>query len=51
MVVTSPCVKLCKLDDNSMCIGCNRSIGEIREWSIASEQRRRDILKELKERK
>jgi predicted Fe-S protein YdhL (DUF1289 family) len=27
----SPCVGVCKLDDNNICVGCNRSIEEIKE--------------------
>lgn len=27
----SPCIKVCKLNDDNVCIGCNRTIEEIRE--------------------
>jgi predicted Fe-S protein YdhL (DUF1289 family) len=27
----SPCVGLCKLDENKVCIGCNRTIEEIKK--------------------
>jgi len=27
--VKSPCINVCELDDNNVCIGCNRSIEEI----------------------
>jgi predicted Fe-S protein YdhL (DUF1289 family) len=45
--VPSPCVDICRLDDQGLCIGCRRTIEEIAEWSRASEARRREILREL----
>jgi predicted Fe-S protein YdhL (DUF1289 family) len=46
--VPSPCVDICRLDAQGMCIGCGRTIGEISEWSRATDARRREILNELK---
>jgi len=46
----SPCVDICRLDERGLCIGCRRTIGEITEWSRASDARRREILNELKRR-
>jgi hypothetical protein len=45
--VPSPCVDICRLDSQGLCIGCRRTIGEISEWSRASEMRRREILRAL----
>ncbi len=42
--VPSPCIDICRLDGRGLCIGCRRTIGEITEWSRASEARRREIL-------
>ena len=42
--VVSPCVGICQLDPRSICFGCGRLIGEIAEWSGASEARRREIV-------
>ena len=42
--VESPCIRLCTLDDNDICVGCYRSIDEICAWGGASENERRDIL-------
>ena len=44
--VASPCVNVCKLDERSVCLGCGRLIGEIAEWSRASESRRREIVEQ-----
>jgi hypothetical protein len=45
--VPSPCVDICRLDAQGLCIGCRRSIGEISEWSRAGEARRREIVRGL----
>ncbi|MCD2163541.1 DUF1289 domain-containing protein [Comamonas koreensis] len=43
-VVPSPCVSLCKMNaDRSHCIGCYRSIDEIRAWSKADTAERQQI--------
>jgi hypothetical protein len=48
--VPSPCIDVCKLDAQGLCIGCRRTIGEISEWSGASETRRLEILRALAQR-
>jgi predicted Fe-S protein YdhL (DUF1289 family) len=41
--VPSPCVSLCKLDDERVCVGCFRHVEDIREWRSADDDRRREI--------
>jgi predicted Fe-S protein YdhL (DUF1289 family) len=48
--VASPCVNICRLDAQGLCIGCRRTLGEIAEWSQASDARRLEILSALKAR-
>ncbi len=43
----SPCVDICRLDAQGLCVGCRRTMDEITEWPRASEARRREILREL----
>jgi predicted Fe-S protein YdhL (DUF1289 family) len=45
--VASPCIDICRLDAQGLCVGCRRTIDEIVEWPRASEARRREILDEL----
>jgi len=33
MKISSPCVDICKLDGNGICIGCFRTKEEIARWS------------------
>jgi predicted Fe-S protein YdhL (DUF1289 family) len=47
----SPCVRNCCLDDDDTCLGCFRSLDEIKQWGIASAEERRIILQNAKERR
>ena len=41
--VKSPCIEVCSLDDQDLCIGCQRTANEIIEWFSASDERKREI--------
>ena len=43
--IRTPCISVCSLDDDDICIGCHRSAKEISEWRRASNERRREILR------
>lgn len=47
---SSPCVRNCCLDNNDICLGCFRSLEEIRQWSLADEQMRQCFLANAKSR-
>ena len=49
--VQSPCVSLCKLDEERVCMGCFRHVEDIREWRSADDQRRREIIAQATARK
>ncbi len=42
--VESPCVRLCTLDRDDVCLGCHRHIDEICAWAAADDDERRRIL-------
>ncbi len=42
--VTSPCVSICALDEQDVCIGCHRSAREIREWLLMDDAQRLQVL-------
>jgi predicted Fe-S protein YdhL (DUF1289 family) len=48
--VPSPCINICRLDPQGLCVGCRRTLGEIAEWSAASDTRRLEILSVLEAR-
>lgn len=38
------CQKICKVEEtNTFCVGCGRTLDEIREWYIAETPRKREI--------
>lgn len=48
--VVSPCVHVCALDDEDICIGCQRSVAEITRWSLMDNAERREVLVQCHER-
>jgi|LakMenEpi03Aug12_release.lakeMendotaPanAssembly.Ray.scaffolds.fasta_scaffold3540425_2 predicted Fe-S protein YdhL (DUF1289 family) len=50
MTVESPCIGLCKLDENHVCIGCYRTDNEIGRWMYATDQEKLHILEDTKKR-
>ena len=48
--VSSPCVSLCALDEDDVCVGCQRSADEIRRWGLMDNDERRQVLRQCAER-
>ncbi len=48
--VASPCVNICALDDDDICIGCQRSVTEITRWNWLDDDERRVVLARCLER-
>jgi len=48
--VASPCVSLCALDEDDLCVGCQRSADEIRRWGLMGNEERREVLQRCSER-
>ena len=46
----SPCVSICALDADDICIGCYRSANEITDWFLADEKEKEAILERARER-
>ena len=47
----SPCIDICQMDPESgLCVGCGRTIEEIANWSSYTNEKKKDILKQLKSR-
>ncbi|HET7649312.1 MAG TPA: DUF1289 domain-containing protein [Gammaproteobacteria bacterium] len=47
----SPCVRNCCLDEQDICLGCGRSLDEIRDWSASPDPARQQILERAAERR
>ena len=51
VALASPCVDVCKMNRQAdLCIGCFRSLAEIADWQILTDQRRREIIAERPQR-
>tara|TARA_R100000935_G_scaffold24838_1_gene44463 strand:- start:3756 stop:3932 length:177 start_codon:yes stop_codon:yes gene_type:complete len=41
--MTSPCINICHLNDNDICVGCFRSGSEIADWKNLDSEARKQI--------
>lgn len=48
--VPSPCIRVCQLAYEGHCLGCGRTLDEIRTWDEASDRERQFILRRAKRR-
>lgn len=48
--VGSPCISVCALDEEDVCMGCYRSMEEIARWSEYSEDEKREVIVRCSER-
>ena len=44
MTVESPCIQVCTLDADGICLGCYRTADEIRDWISSNNEERETIL-------
>ncbi len=48
--VRSPCVNICALDDDDVCVGCFRTGQEITQWWRMDSEGQREVLVKCAER-
>ncbi len=48
--VPSPCVRLCTLNDDDMCVGCGRTLDDIKAWTAMRDEQRRDCVSQARAR-
>ena len=49
--VSTPCINICRMDEqNRFCIGCFRTLEELKRWSSMSEDQRLEIMAQLEAR-
>ena len=46
----SPCISVCVLDEDDICMGCYRSADEITDWFMASRAEKLEVLRRARER-
>jgi uncharacterized protein len=44
-IVPSPCVSICALDEDDVCVGCFRTGREISQWGMMAPDRQREVLR------
>ncbi len=44
----SPCVSICTLDDDDLCVGCGRTLDQISRWALMSPEEQWSIVESLK---
>ena len=43
--VPSPCISVCQMEDAAgLCLGCRRTVDEIRDWIIMTPEEKRAVL-------
>jgi predicted Fe-S protein YdhL (DUF1289 family) len=45
-MIKSPCVRSCALNKQSVCVGCGMTVRDIRIWRSASDEEKREILRQ-----
>jgi predicted Fe-S protein YdhL (DUF1289 family) len=48
--IKSPCIKICRQDSNGVCFGCQRTTEEIGNWSLYSDDEKKEVLKKANKR-
>ena len=48
--IESPCIGVCQLDQDNVCVGCLRTLSEISLWSRLSSLQKAAIMLEIKSR-
>ena len=48
--ISTPCIRVCKLQ-NDVCLACCRSRQEITSWPFYSEDKRKQIMEDINERR
>ncbi|MEO1889344.1 MAG: DUF1289 domain-containing protein [Cycloclasticus sp.] len=46
----SPCIRMCTLNEQDICLGCGRRLVEITSWTSYTEKERVEIIKNCVER-
>ena len=50
--VPSPCISVCQMEEaTGLCLGCRRTVEEIRDWIILTPDEKRAVLARISERK
>lgn len=48
--VKSPCISVCALNTDDICVGCYRTALEITDWVMYSNEQKREVLQQCHQR-
>ena len=48
--INNPCIGICAVDENGVCVGCLRTNDEREQWYLGSNDWRENVLKEIEKR-
>ena len=48
--IPSPCIRRCTLNDQDVCIGCGRTLNDIKQWSNATRDQQIGIIQKSNQR-
>ncbi len=48
--IKSPCIQVCTLDDEKICLGCHRSAEEIKGWHTMTYEQKLQVMANTEER-
>ena len=48
--IASPCISLCRLDDQDICKGCYRTSEEIQTWVYLDDDQRQHVIDKCQQR-
>ena len=49
-IISSPCVDICALGDDDVCIGCYRHGREVSQWNLYTNEQKAQVLNFCKQR-
>jgi uncharacterized protein len=49
--IESPCIKVCQHDSKGICFGCRRTVDESGNWSSFNNEKKAQIIAELRDRR
>lgn len=49
--IETPCVQICVIDDDGLCVGCARTLDEIAGWGTFSSEQRHAVMSALSARR
>ncbi len=48
VIIQSPCIGVCALNEQDECIACGRHVVEIGEWGVLNNDQREAVLERIK---